>query len=146
MKQHSISRSTAILIAFFVLIGLVILILTSCSESPKSPESTITIDLRDTTITKYPYTWDSVKYDRIISHINDSTTSLKFDITVRFNEEFIEIINNEFPKEEPVIWIGGWKDKMTFIIDNNVGVVIINHNTGFMTIHYNGGMKEIYTH
>lgn len=127
----------------YAIILAIAVLASSCGSNEPQPE--ITITQVDTTI-EYPYTWDSIKYNRIITSIDGETTSIEFDITVRFNEEFIEIINNEFPKEGPVIWIGGWTDKATFTIDDNLGTVKINHNTGFMTIHYNGGMKEIYTH
>lgn len=125
----------------YAIILAIAVLASSCGDSNESP--TI-VEIPQTT--EYPYDWDSVKYNRIISSIGGETTSIEYDITVKFNEEFIEIVNNEFPKEEPIIWIGGWTDKATFTIDNNLGTIIINHNTGFMTINYNGVMKEIYTY
>jgi hypothetical protein len=127
----------------YLIIAFIVILASSCGSNEPKPE--ITITQADVSI-EYPYQWDSIKYNRIISSIGGETTSINFDITVKFNEEFVEIINNEFPNEEPIIWIGGWKDKMTFEIGNNRGTATVNHKNGFMTIHYNGGMTEIYTH
>lgn len=138
MQTYKMSRSTAILIAFLMMIGIAILA-SSCSDEPQ-PE--ITITQVDNTI---PYNWDTIHYTRIISSIGGETTSLNFNIKVTFNEEFIEIVNTEF-KEDPIIFVGRWSNKYTFIIDNNYGVATVNLKTGFMTIIYQGDMKEIYTH
>jgi len=143
MQTYKMSRSTAVLITFLItflmMIGLAILA-SSCSNEQNLQKQTTQVEILD-----YPYEWDTVHYNRIISSVNSETTSIKFDIKVTFNEEFVEIVNIEFV-EEPIIFIGRWTDKCTFIIDNNFGVVSINLSTGFMTIVYQGDIKEIYTH
>lgn len=93
---------------------------------------------------QYPYEWDTVSYNRIISYVGYETTSLNFNIKVTFNEEFIEIVNTEFT-EDPIIFIGRWTNKYTFVIDDNKGVITVNLKTRFMTIQYQNNIKEIYT-
>lgn len=142
MKTYKMSRSTAILITFLMMIGLAILA-SSCGTKPqtiaaKSPVDTLTTD--------YPYTWDTVKYNRIISYINGEATSLDYDLSVMFNEEFIEITDNDTDIKTIVIFVGHWSNKYTFIIDNNYGVCTVNLKTGYMTIRYQDNKKEIYTH
>lgn len=148
LMKHSMSRSTAVLITFLMMLGIAILALACGSNKEPQPVSTITqVDKTIDTIS-YPYTWDTAHYDRIISCIQGEATSLDYDITITFNEEFIEITNNEFDSYEDnsVIFIGHWTNKYTFVIDNNFGVATVNLKTGFMTINYNDGKKEIYTH
>lgn len=127
----------------YAIILAIAVLASSCGSNEPQPE--ITITQVDTKI-EFPYTWDSIKYNRIIINTDDKTTSIELDTKVTFNEEFIEIVYENSLGNEPIIWIGGWTDKTTFTIDNNLGTIIINHNTGFMTIHYNHGMKEIYTY
>jgi hypothetical protein len=145
MQTYKMSRSTAVLITFLMMLGIAILA-SSCGDS-NEPQPEITITQVNTTIdtVSYPYTWDTVHYDRLIAVVNNDATSMNFDLTVKFNEEFIEIINNDY-EDNSVIFIGRWTDKSRFVIDNNLGVAIINLKTGFMTINYNDGKKEIYTH
>lgn len=139
--KHSMSRSTAVLITFLMMLGIAILASSCGSNEPQPETTTSTID----TIS-YPYTWDAVHYDRIISVISGEATSLDYNLTVTFNEEFIEMVDNDTNIKIRVIFIGNWTNKYTFVIDNNLGVATINLKTGFMTINYNDGKKEIYTH
>ena len=127
----------------YVIIAIIVFLASSCGTKPqtiaaKSPVDTLTTD--------YPYTWDTVKYNRIISYINGEATSLKYNLSVMFNEEFIEITDNDLDLETKVIFVGRWSNKYTFIIDNNYGVATVNLKTGYMTIRYQDNKKEIYTH
>ena len=127
----------------YVIIAIIVFLASSCGTKPqtiatKSPVDTLTTD--------YPYTWDTVKYNRIISYINGEATSLKYNLSVMFNEEFIEITDNDLDLETKVIFVGHWSNKHTFIIDNNYGVCTVNLKTGYMTIRYQDNKKEIYTH
>lgn len=94
----------------------------------------------------YVYTWDTVYYNRLISIIDGEATSLDYNLSVSFNEEFIEIVDNDAEIKSNIIFIGRWTNKCTFVIDNNFGIIIVNLKTGFMTINYKDGKKEIYTH
>lgn len=144
-------RSTAILITFLMIIGIVILITAapSCSTSNDLQPQTATATTNvDTIAMDYPYEWDTMHYNRIISYINGSATSMKYNLTVTFNEEFIQIVDNDLKSygDENLIFVGHWTNKYTFVIDDNHGVATINLKTGYMTIRYSDYTKEIYTH
>ena len=144
-------RSTAVTLSFLLVLGLTALITAvACSSSNDlQPQTTITGASTTTVDTiEYPYEkWDTMYYTRIISYVLGEATSLDYNLLVKFNEEFIEIIDTDNIDFPPLVYVGRWKtDKCTFTIDDNYGIVTVNHKTGFMTIRYGDGKKEIYTH